>query len=117
MEIIESITYILPAILSLHTSVTVFYKNEKNMITFVVALVKSIVLITTCLYLTYLYLGRGQETRQTNIKYSLIFNYIALILTIITIIMLLKDNNFNKKLKKNINKVKNIVKNKEKKLI
>jgi len=110
IDILENITYTLPSFLSLFTAITVYYKQEKNMITFLIAIVKSIILLSTCIYLVYLYVSKGQTTRQTDIKLTLINSYLTLIFTMITIMLLLKDYNFKQQLDDRINGVKKYIK-------
>ena len=84
-EILDFLTNIAPSIVGFSSTVIVFYKNEKNLISFIISILKAAFLIFTSIHLYYLLYFKKQEMREISVKISLITSVFSLIFSIITV--------------------------------
>ena len=84
-EILDFLTNIAPSIVGFSSTVIVFYKNEKNLISFIISILKAAFLIFTSIHFYYLLYFKKQEMRETSVKISLITSVFSLIFSIITV--------------------------------
>lgn len=91
-EILNFFTNIVPSIEGLSSTIIVFYKNEKNLISFIIAILKAVFLMITSFHLYYLLLIKKQEMRETSVKISLILSVFNLIFALITIYIIYKQS-------------------------
>lgn len=108
-EYIELLTNLTPSILAFSTAVTTFYKNQKNMITFSMSLIKILTVTISCLYLIYLFFYKNQESKVTSIKSLLISNILTLIFALFTAYTIYSESD---EVKQKVKSIREKVKNK-----
>jgi ABC-type Fe3+-siderophore transport system permease subunit len=84
-EILDFFINLVPSIAGIGTTIIIFYRNEQNLISFIIAILKVCVLMVSSIYLYYLLFIKKQEMRETSVKISLITSIFSLIFSIITV--------------------------------
>ena len=104
-EILDFLTNLTPSLLGLSSTIMVFYKNEKNLISLYVSMFKVFVLSISSIYLYYLLFIKKQVMRESSVKISFIITIFTLVFSIISAFILYGQVKVASKLKSIGNKL------------
>jgi ABC-type nickel/cobalt efflux system permease component RcnA len=106
----EFITDLTPSVLAAGTTVSTFYRDRSELITFIISILKALMILISFSYVAYLYYGKNQQVKETLLWIILIEKGITLIFVLVGIY--LTYNRTKEVIKSQATKLKNDIKSK-----